>query len=181
MLNLNPNNSRSNLTSFSNAIEDEDMVTWLLDHGADPNRQCAIDLTPLSYAVERAPISIIELMLARGGDVRKGQLLHHAIDRQSENIEVLKLLIGKGAAIDATMYQDHYPSWRLYYFMGLGTVLHRASELGRVDLVRYLVDEGADPSITDANGRTAIECAAMLNQREVVQELQKGLSGDRTC
>lgn len=159
---------------FSNAVEDDDMVTWLLDHGAVPNRQSAIDLTPLSYAVECAPISVIELMLARGGDVRKDQLLHHAIDRQSENIEVLKLLIGKGAAINTTMYQDHYASWRLYYFMGLGTVLHRASELGKVDLVRYLVGEGVDPSITDANGRTALECAAMLNQREVVQELQKG-------
>lgn len=160
--------------SFSNAVEDDDMVTWLLDRGADPNRQSAIDLTPFSYAVERAPISVIELMLARGGDVRKGQLLHHAIDRQSENIEVLKLLIGKGAAINATMYQDHYASWRLYYFMGLGTVLHRAPELGKVDLVRYLVGEGVDPSITDANGRTALECAGRLNQREVVQELQKG-------
>lgn len=106
--------------------------------------------------------------------VRKGQLLHHAIDRQSENIEVLKLLIGKGAAINATMYQDHYASWRLYYFMGIGTVLHRASEPGKVHLVRYLVGEGTYPSITDTNGRTAIEFAAMLSQREVVQELQKG-------
>ncbi|KAJ5851237.1 hypothetical protein N7455_011093 [Penicillium solitum] len=139
-----------------NAIEDDDMVTWLLDHGADPNRQSAIDLTPLSYAVERAPISVIELMLTR------------------ENIEVLKLLIGKGAAINATMYQDHYASWRLYYFMGIGTVLHRASEPGKVHLVRYLVGEGTYPSITDTNGRTAIEFAAMLSQREVVQELQKG-------
>lgn len=58
--------------------------------------------------------------------------------------------------------------------MGLGTVLHRASELGKVDLVRYLVGEGVDPSITDANGRTALECAGRLNQREVIQELQKG-------
>lgn len=58
--------------------------------------------------------------------------------------------------------------------MGIGTVLHRASELGKVDLVRYLVGEGADPSITDANGHTAIECAAMLSQGEVIQELQKG-------
>jgi FOG: Ankyrin repeat len=57
--------------------------------------------------------------------------------------------------------------------MGRGTVLHRASERGKVDLVRYLDGEGVDPSITDANGRTAIECTAMLNQR-AIQELQKG-------
>lgn len=35
------------------------MVAWLLDHGADPNRQYVIDLTPLSLAVESAPISVI--------------------------------------------------------------------------------------------------------------------------
>lgn len=163
----------SKLIVFSNAIEDEEMTAWLLDHGADPNRQCAIDLTPLSYAVESAPIPIISLMLNHGGDIQKGQLLHHAINRQSETIELLKLLLEKGAAMNATMYQDHYPSWRLYYIMGLGTVLHRASELGKVDIVRYLVSQGADPSITDANGRTAIECAERLNQSEVIQELQK--------
>lgn len=148
------------------------MTAWLLDHGADPNRQCAIDLTPLSYAVESAPISIISLLLNHGGDIQKSQLLHHAINRQSETIELLSLLLGKGAAINATI-KDHYPSWRLYYFMGLGTVLHRASELGKVDIVRYLISQGADPSITDANGRTAIQCAEKLKRREVIQELQK--------
>lgn len=162
------------MTSFSNAIEDEEMTAWLLDHGADPNRQCAIDLTPLSYAIESAPISIISLMFSRGGDVNKGQLLHHAIARRSENIEVLRLLIGKGAPINTTMYQDHYPSWRLFYFMGLGTALHKAAELGKVDVVRYLISEGANPGITDANGHTAMECAQILNQSEVIKVLGKG-------
>ncbi|KAJ9490528.1 hypothetical protein VN97_g2710 [Penicillium thymicola] len=134
------------------AIADEEMAAWLLDHGADPNRQCVIGLTPLSFAVERAPISVIQLMLSRGGDARKGQLLHHAIEGHSDNIATLWLLIGNGADINSTMYEDHYPSRALFCFMALGTALHKAAELGKVDVVRYLVNEGANLSIKDANG-----------------------------
>lgn len=150
------------------------MAAWLLDHGADPNRQCVIDLTPLSLAVESAPISVIQLMFSRGGDARKCQLLHHAIERHSDNIAALRLLVENGANINSTMYEDHYPSRALFNFMPLGTALHKAAELGKVDVVRYLVSEGANLSIKDANGRTALEYAQLLNQREVIQALEKG-------
>lgn len=147
------------------------MTAWLLDHGADPNRQCVMDLTPLSLAVEHGPMSVIDLMLSHGGNARQGQLLHHAVERHSDTIEVLRLLIDKGAPINATMYEDHYPSWALFHFMGLGTALHKAAELGKVDVVRYLISQGVDQSIKDANGRTAMECAQMLNQWEVIEVL----------
>ena len=58
---------------LSCAISDEEMTALLLDHGADPNRRCLIDLTPLSLAVESAPISVIHRMLSRGGNVQQGQ------------------------------------------------------------------------------------------------------------
>ena len=121
------------------------MTTWLLDHGADPNRQDVIDLTPLSCAVESAPMSIVHLMLNRDGDIKKGQLMLHAINRKSEAeaIELIKLFIAKGADIDATMYQDHPFSWGMYFF-GLGTVLHKAAELGKVQVVSYLLATAAE-------------------------------------
>lgn len=162
------------ITIFSDAITDEEMTSWLLNHGADPNRQYLIDLTPLSLAVESAPISVIHLMLSHGGNIRKGQLLHHAIERRPDTIEVLRLLIENGAPINSTMYEDHYVSWALFQFMGLGTPLHKAAELGKVDVVRYLISQGASQSVKDANGRTAIEGARMLNQWEVVEALEKG-------
>lgn len=149
------------------------MVTWLLDHGADPNRQCVVDLTPLSFAVEDAPLAVIELMLSRGGDTRRGQLLHHAVERETDNIAVLKLLLATGAAINATMYEDHYPSLALYCFMALGTPLHRAAELGKVEVIQYLLSQGADVSIKNAKGNTAVECERQFNQSEVIQLLEE--------
>lgn len=112
-------------------------------------------------------------MLGRGGDIRRGQLLHHAIERESDTVEVLRLLVEQGTPINASVCED-YPSWALFYFMGLGTALHKAVELGKVDAVRYLIGEGADPSIKDSKGRTAIECAQIFNQREVIEALEKG-------
>ncbi|KAL1865605.1 hypothetical protein Plec18167_009326 [Paecilomyces lecythidis] len=112
-------------------------------------------------------------MLSRGGDARKGQLLHHAVERDSDSVAVLKLLIANGAAINSTMYEDHYPSRALFFFMPLGTALHKAAELGKMDVVHYLVDEGTNLDIKDANGRTALEYAQMLNKWEVVQALEK--------
>ena len=150
------------------------MTSWLLDHEADPNRQCVIDLTPLSLVVESAPVSVIHLMLSRGGIVRKGQLLHHAIERQADTIEVLELLVEKGAPLNATVYDD-YPSWALFHFMGLGTPLHRASEIGKAEVIRYLISKGAKPKFEDAKGRTPLECAEMSNRREVTEALQAEL------
>jgi len=149
------------------------MTAWLLDHKADPNRQCLIDFTPLSLAVESAPLSVIRLILSRGGDIRKGQLLHHAIERQSETIEVLKLLIEEGAPVNATMYED-YPSLALFFFMGIGTPLHKACELDKADVIRYLISQGADQSIKDSNGRTPLECAQISNRWEVIEALKQG-------
>lgn len=149
------------------------MTAWLLDHGADPNRQCFIDLTPLSLAVEKASISIICLIFSHGGDARKGQLLHHAVERQSDTIEVLRLLLEKGVSLDSTAYEDQN-SWALFHFMGLGTALHKAAELGKVDVVKFLLSKGANKGVKDANGRTPIECARMLNQWGVVEVLDEG-------
>jgi hypothetical protein len=37
------------------------------------------------------------------------------------------------------------------------TALHAAAQSGRTDLVRYLLEKGANPLITDANGRKPID------------------------
>jgi ankyrin repeat protein len=156
----------------SYAVQDEEMTTWLLNHGADPNRQCKIDDTPLSYAVQTAPISNIKLMFDCGGDIHRGQLLHRAIRRENDIIEVLTMLLEKGAPLNAIMYQEHKFSRVILDYLGPGTALHRAAELGRVDVVRYLLNRGADTTILDTKGRTPLERAESQNQTEIVEILK---------
>lgn len=156
----------------SEAINDEEMTRWLLDHGADPNRQSFVDITPLSCAVADAPIHIIKLLLDRGGDARRGELLQHAIDRKEDAVEVLLLLLERGAPLNLLMYQNHPWSWRLFLVTGLGTPLHKATRLKKVGTVRYLLDQGADTSIKDSNGSTALDYAKQSNQLQIMKLLK---------
>ncbi|KAJ6111131.1 hypothetical protein N7486_003366 [Penicillium sp. IBT 16267x] len=156
---------------LSYAVMDKEMTTWLLDHGANPNKRCKIDCTPLSYAVQLTPISTIELMLSYGGDVQKGQLLQYAIFRATELNDVISLLVKRGAPLNATMHQDVATLTR-FWPMSLGTPLHVAAELGKTDAIRHLITLGADTGVKDARGRTVVEWARELNQEEVVRLLE---------
>ncbi|KAL2869729.1 ankyrin repeat domain-containing protein [Aspergillus lucknowensis] len=162
-------------TVLAYAVHDEELTTWLLDHGADPNKQCSIDLTPLSWAVEEASFNTIKLLFNRGADVHKGEPLHHAINRKSEIVEVLALLLERGALVNGKQYENHYNSWRLFFFMGLGTALHQAAWLGKVDAVRYLLEQGADTSIKDATDRTPLDWAVNSNHPEIVAILESAI------
>ena len=49
------------LTTFRLALDtdaDEATAAWFLDHGADPDARCPMDMTPLSIAMQYAPLSI---------------------------------------------------------------------------------------------------------------------------
>lgn len=160
------------ITCIRFVVEDRELTSWFLDRGADPNASCVLDLTPLSFAIRKASLETIVLLFERGGDVEKGQLAHHAVERESDELEVLKLLDRRGASLDQPKYSNHQYSWNLQYFMGLGTPLHRAAQLGKAEVVSYLLDKGADPSIRDSKGRTALECAKLSKKDDVIVLLE---------
>lgn len=150
---------------------DAEMTRWFLEHGANPNTQCEVDCTPLSYAVRNARLSVIELLLSHGGDVRKGQLLQHAVFRDKDLEDVISLLVERGAPLNATMYEDG-PTLMRFFPMSLGSALHVATEQGKTNAVRLLIHLGADTSVKDANGDTALECAQKWNKPEIVRLLR---------
>lgn len=129
------------------------MTTWLLDCGADPNRRCHIDNTPLSYAVRSADLATVDLLLRRGGDVRMGQLIHNAIYREFDNdtLKIIEILINKGASLDSLMYEDHEYSRNMFPFM-METPLQTAVALKRDAVIRYLIHKGASVKIEDHRG-----------------------------
>ncbi|PYH35279.1 ankyrin repeat domain-containing protein [Aspergillus neoniger CBS 115656] len=132
--------------------ETQPPILGYIHHGADPNKHTSID------------------------NIQPGQLLHHAVQRDADTIEVLEILIQKGAPLNTPVHKD-LPTFSVLCFISLGTPLHRASELRRVDVVHYLLSKGADQNVRDSRGLTAIQLAARLNQQAVVEVLQRRESG----
>lgn len=147
------------------------MTSWFLEHGANPNTPCEVDCTPLSYAVRNARLRVIELMLNRGGDVGKGQLLQYAVCRDEELEGVISLLVERGAPLNATMFQDG-PTLMRFFPMSLGTALHVATEQRKTNAIRLLIHLGVDTEVKDANGDTALEWAEKWNKAEMVRLLR---------
>jgi ankyrin repeat protein len=121
--------------------------------------------------VLRAHPSVIDIMLARSS-IEKGQLVHHAVERNQNTIEVLQSLICRGASVNSIQYSEHLDSWNHEHFKGLGTPLHRAVELRKVDVVKYLLQVGADRSIEDTKGRTPLAIAQNVGDADLVSLLE---------
>jgi ankyrin repeat protein len=151
----------------SHVLDDESLVRWLLDHGADPNARCDWDITPMSRAVSRASLPTIRLLFEHGGSVRHGQLLHFVANRKESDVTgIVDLLLDLGASLHELQYRDDKVSWAENKRLGLGTPLHGAIQLENKDLVFHLLKRGADPMIKDSLGRTAIVLAETVGCEE---------------
>ncbi|KAF1361997.1 ankyrin, partial [Lizonia empirigonia] len=156
------------------STSDEEMVTWLLDHGADPNSRCEWDLTPTSYAMLKAPLEIIGRLFQRGADPCCGQLLHYAVLRDKPDaLVVVRLVVEKGAPINEVKYEKDLKTYSERKLFGLGTPLHRAAEFGKLDIVRYLLENGANPLKRDSKERTPRFWAEKRSPTEVARLLEE--------
>ena len=166
---LAPNSRKSSEA----VIRSKKLSLWLLQYGADPNRGCDIDKTPLSVATQYASVHLVKIMIDDyGGDVSKGQLLHYAVHRDYDIIEALELLLDRGAPINQTMYANHDWSRRWHHWLPLGTALHDAAGYGKLRAVKYLVKRGIDVSIKDSRGHTALEVANEFKHADIVEFLE---------
>lgn len=130
----------------------------------------------MSEAMCQASLDTIQLLFDRGGQIERGQLLHHAVQRVAPDaIELIRMLLDKGAPINEIQYKNHAPSWRDRCHFGLGTPLHYAAQDGRVEIVAFLLSRGADPTILDTKGRTVLQSAENYGQWDVMKLLRGGL------
>lgn len=156
------------------AFDDEILIKWFLNHGADPDARCDHrDCTPLSWAVQNASFSTIRLLFNRGGTASKGQLLHYAAMRESaDRLEVLNFVLEKGLPINNIMYQDCLEDYYRNMYSGIGTPLHHAAGKGFLNTVKFLVDKGACPLIKDPTGKLALHWAEHRGHMAVVKFLR---------
>jgi len=125
-------------------------VKLLLERGADPNNGNKVG-GPAPVSAKRADelIKIREMLLmspiiAIPENIGGTPLMYAAY---IGNIEVIKLLIEKGADVNARNNHN-------------GTALMLAAQRGDLVLVKLLIEKGADPRVRHASGYTALMYAA---------------------
>ncbi|KAH0831564.1 hypothetical protein AYO21_01768 [Fonsecaea monophora] len=134
--------------SLGRAIQagaDEDVVRWFLVHGANPNAFATkYRVTPLSRAVQYAPLKIVQLLLDFGGSATTGELVWFACQRPAEDpdaLTILELLYNRGAPVDNVLFADFDDLRDVSIFTG--TPLWVSIGKGDVARVQFLLDRGA--------------------------------------
>lgn len=155
---------------------DESVILWFLQNGADPNARCQLDITPLSTAVECAPVPIIEQLFSHcpSSTRFRGYLLHWAARRTSDDAEhVVRLVLERCQPdLDQILYKDDAFSYEVRKSVGLGTALHEAARAGHLSVVQMLIARGTDVTIRDSCGNTALEVAEICENHAAVALLR---------
>lgn len=132
-----------------------DLTRYLLQHGADPNRNPLADLNPaLNMAVKGNLMEMAELLIQCGAKVNGLGAL--AMTAEYGRFEMMKLLFQHGADVNDDA-KDRAEEC-IDYIEGV-TALHQAAKVGRIDAVVFLLNHGANPDLKDEDGRTPLMVA----------------------
>lgn len=83
-------------------------------------------------------------------------------------------------AIVSDLLSHGYSPLESYLHRGGQTILHFAARLGYIDMVKLLLDSGADPNLPDCGGETPLIAASRFNNVDVMK-LLLSRSADASC
>ena len=131
--------------------DDLDTVARLLDAGADVNTADDHGVTPLERAAENASAAMVGALLAAGADANAAQtsgLTPLMTAARTGSVAVVQALLGHGAEVTAATAETR------------STALMWAVAEPHPDVVRVLLDAGADPRASTFKGFTPLMFAA---------------------
>ena len=139
-----------------------DIVTILLEHGADSNLVDSDGRTPISLATKaRGPHAFLSL-LRQGGDIGAKDLkgytmIHHAA--KNGNVAALIALKERLEMSDASLPSEQNFLQAISQKSAIGkTPLHLAVAGGSFDVLRLLLDSDCDPKALMYDDSTALHC-----------------------
>lgn len=139
-----------------------EVITYLMNNGADFNHQDEENFSALMYAASQGNEDVIALLCEKGADVQlKNNDGYNALIFASsgENLNVIKTLVKHGANINEVVTLD----------IGETTALILATSVGQIDIVKYLLEQGADINLQIDDGSNALMAAVNTGNKELVQ------------
>ena len=138
-----------------------DVLSLLLEHGADVDVWDKFDATPLRRASKAGKLDAGQVLLDRGADINARDMhgqtpLSGAMSEG--HIELARMLVKRGARINTQNTHNRY------------TPLHWAVAKTNIQAVRLLLEHGADVNVCDKSGRTP---AQLTKQPEILELLSK--------
>lgn len=143
----------------------QELEKWI-DSGGNPNQYDKDGWTPLLWAAARGEAATLKLLLEKGADINlahkfSGALAIH-LAGHSGSVECAEIILKlKPEQIDAV--------WDLNGH----TILLQASFYGHLKLAKYLVEKGADTSITTARGLGPMEMAQQFQNKEMMEIIRE--------
>ena len=134
------------------------VVTWLVEHGADVKAATKYGWTALHSAARSGKLQVVTWLVEHGADVKAATkygstALHSAAS--SGHLQVVTWLVEHGADVKAATKDGT-------------TALHSAASNGELQVVTWLVEHGADVKAATKDGTTALHSAASSGELQVV-------------
>lgn len=160
---MNPNShNKDGKTALWSAANSRfaETVQALIAGGASVNPPKNANEQPaLVVASQVGCLDCVKILVDYGADPNAGGPLYEAASQpDSPGLDIIKLLVAKGAAVDGI------------YDLG-PTPLMRAARGGSSQIVRFLVEHGANVKAGDSNGETALIVAARAHKPEIIRFL----------
>eukprot|EP00002_Diphylleia_rotans_P014085 TRINITY_DN2741_c0_g1_i1.p1 TRINITY_DN2741_c0_g1~~TRINITY_DN2741_c0_g1_i1.p1 ORF type:complete len:840 (+),score=152.61 TRINITY_DN2741_c0_g1_i1:47-2566(+) len=127
-----------------------DIAEYLLEKGADPNREEEYMNTPLLIASNKGHPNVVEVLLKRGANPKYKGLFGHAallLSAEMGYLDIVKLLIQFGADVNV-QDADGY------------SALHYAAMRRHDEVAIFLIDQGANVWLQNLDGKIPFQLAS---------------------
>ena len=141
------------LSDFDIQEQDVSIARLLLERGVDVNARDKDGFTSLHYAAFKGRVGVTQVFLDHGAnamlETERSETALHTVSRgdynsQEQGASIARLLLERGVDVNAREKKDCWSS------------LHEAAMRGRVEVVRVLLDHGANAKLETKQGETAL-------------------------